>query len=74
MKWVLLAAILANCAGACSPKKETENPERDLCYDDAADRARERGLTECKGYASTAECPAWPKIEREQKRAQEACP
>ncbi len=45
MKWVLLAAILANCAGACSPKKEAENPEREDCYSDAADHARERGLT-----------------------------
>jgi len=67
MKWILLLALGAQ---ACAQPRP---PGRDPCYLAAEARAFERGVTECADYESTAQCPAWPAIDSEMQREQEAC-
>lgn len=67
----LLRALPLALALACT---EPRHPGRDACYLDAEAEAIRRGVTECHGYGSTDECPAWPAIEADLKAAQEACP
>lgn len=63
----LLVLLVVGCG-------EARHPERDPCSVAAEARGYQRGVTECAEYPSTDVCPAWPAIEAEMQRAQEACP
>lgn len=52
---------------------QSRPPGRDPCYLAAETKAFQRGVTECADYESTNQCPAWPGIETDEQREQEAC-
>lgn len=70
---MMLLLPLLGCAGEPYRPAVPGTPRGD-CYDEAESWGEDEVRAKCAGYQSTDECPAYPGINEEITKRQEACP